>query len=134
MQKIKSISQKPGWMVFLLRFCQKLIYTVKTAEHLTLEINLLLSQIVLLVFSYKVFSILLAFLDLNIKDFLSSCRATSQHYLKEKMHWFNSPPWHRLVPTCNLTSFYASISPPIKNDILIPCLPTTLCYCGGLIK
>lgn len=55
MKKIKSISQKPGWMVFLFRFSQTLIYTVKTAEHLTLEINLLLSQIVLLVFSYQVF-------------------------------------------------------------------------------
>lgn len=48
MQKIISISQKPEWMVFLLRCSGKLIGIVKMAEHLTLEINLLLNQLVLL--------------------------------------------------------------------------------------
>lgn len=88
MQEIKSTSQKPRWMVFLLRFSQKLICTVKTAEHLTLEINPLLSQTVLLVFFYQVFSLLLAFLDSNIKHLFLSTVST----VKEKMPWFNSPP------------------------------------------
>lgn len=54
MQKIKSISQRSdGWS--FAEILLEIICTVKT-EHLTLEINLLLSQIVLLAILYQVFT------------------------------------------------------------------------------
>ena len=116
LQKIKSISQRSGWMVFLLRFFQKLICTVKTAEHLTLEINLLFSQIVLLAILVPSFSPLACFPTFKCKRIFLPTQEPVNTMLERKMCWFNSQARCKMVRTCNLTSFCASISLAVKWD------------------
>lgn len=92
----------------------EIICTVKTAEHLTLEINLLLSQIVLLAILVPSFLPLACFPTFKGKRIFLPTQEPVNTMLERKMCLFNSQARCKLVRTCNLTSFCVSISPAVK--------------------
>ena len=121
MQKIKPVSQKPGGL--FAQILSDIDLHCEGSRTPDSEINRLLSQIVLLAFSYPVFSLLLTFLDSNIKESLSFHPTTSEH-CKRKC----------LGLTLRRDAASVPHFPHLWNGIATPGMATSVCYCGDQIR
>ena len=117
LQKIKSISQRSGWMVFFTEILSEIdLYCENSRTPDTWNKSLIKSQIVLLAILVPSFSPLACFPTFKCKRIFLPTQEPVNTMLERKMCWFNSQARCKMVRTCNLTSFCASISLAVKWD------------------